>query len=65
MNVSEKLNLPLAVFAVEALSITLLTTLGIMTTTLVAISSAALIAFAWDRGKGLQARAGRDGPLRQ
>ena len=53
MNVSEKLNLPLAVFAVEALSITLLTTLGIMTTTLVAISSAALIAFAWDRGKGL------------
>jgi hypothetical protein len=58
MKVSEKLNLPLAVFTVEALSITLLTTLGLMTTTLVAISSVAMAAFVWNRSKGIQARTG-------
>jgi len=59
--VSEKLNLPLAVFAVEALSITVLTTLGLMTTTLVAISTFALIAFAWSRGRDLRARTNEAG----
>jgi hypothetical protein len=54
------MNLPLAVFAVEAMSITILATLGLMATTLVALSTIALIAFAWNRGKGIQSRTGRD-----
>ena len=54
---SEKLNLPLAVFAVEAMSITILATLGLMTTTLVALSTVALIAFVFNRGKGIHDRA--------
>jgi hypothetical protein len=36
-----------------------------MTTTLVAISTVALIAFAWNRGKSIQARTGRDRYLHQ
>ena len=43
---SEKLSLPLAIFAIEVMSITIFTALGLMTTTLVAISTVALIAFA-------------------
>jgi hypothetical protein len=60
--VSEKLSLPIAVFAIEAMSLTILTTLGLMTTTLVVISAVALIAFVWNRGKGIPARTVRDRP---
>ena len=56
MNVSEKLSLPLAVFAVEAMSFAILSTLGFMATTLVAISIVALVAFAWSRGRGFRVR---------
>ena len=59
---TEKLSLPLAVFAIEAMFLTILTTLGLMTTTLVTMSSVALIALAWNRGKGIAARTVRDKP---
>ena len=62
---SEKLNLPLAIFAVETIGLVVLTTLGLMTPTLVALSTVALIAFVWNRGKGIQAHTVRDRPLHQ
>ncbi len=62
---SEKLSLPLAVFAIEAMSLTILTTLGLMMTTLVAISTVALIVFVWNRRKDIRARNGLDRPLHQ
>ena len=57
---SENLNLPLAIFAVETMCLVVLTTLGLMTPTLVALSTVALIAFTWNRGKGIQAHTVRD-----
>ncbi len=62
---SEKLSLPIVVFAIEAMSLTILTTLGLMTTTIVVISAVALIAFVWNRGKGIQALTVHDRPLHQ
>jgi hypothetical protein len=61
--VSEKLSLPLIIFVIEAMSIVILSTLGLMATTLVTISTVALVAFTWSRLGGTRLRRGRDSAL--
>ena len=46
---SEKLNLPLAIFAVETMCLVVFTTLGLVAATIVTISTAVLIVQAWKR----------------